>query len=359
MAKVLLTGDIHVAAHKDSLRRLQHCLDALKWVFETALEKEAHHIIFLGDLFQDREKIQVLPYQRTYEIIKKYVGEEGSPLKLHMLIGNHDMWFADKLDISSIIPLGSIPNVNIITKCETINIEGLDIDFLPFTLNPLDELEHFAYSQSPVLCGHIALHGAQLNTFYKTHADVSVEYEGDMVNVDAEKFRPWRRVFLGHYHAAQRIDNIEYVGSPLEINFAEAFQEKHLVLLDTETLETDYVINDFSPKHLIVKESELETFDLDNTFIKLEPKDISATNLVDLKKDLMESHNILTFEFSSPKGKEDVKTRHKIEDVQRIVACGQEEMLEEYIKEKGVPKGLDFDKLLATLKNICEKSQVE
>ena len=323
------------------------------------MHHEIHNIIFLGDLFQDREKIQVLPYQRTYEIISQYVGPSDCSLNLYLLIGNHDMWFADKCDISSVYPFGSVSNVRIINKCETINIGGLDIDFLPFTLNPLKSLDDFLGTSSRVLCGHLALHGAQLNTFYRTHADVSVEYDGDMVKVDSDKFTPWERVFLGHYHGAQRIGNIEYVGSPLQINFAEAFQKKHLVILDTETLTTQYVTNTFSPRHLIIREDKIDKFDLDNTFVKLEPNDISATNLVDLKKRLMENHDILTFEFSSSKSDKDEETKTKIEDMQNILTQDREEMLEQYLKAKGVPEGLDFDRLLELGKHICEKSQIE
>jgi len=357
LAKILLTGDLHVHPHKHSLYRLQDCLDAFKWVFRTALKEGIKSVIFLGDLFQDRERIQVLPYQRTYEIIKEYV--EGESLDLYLLIGNHDMWFADKRDVSSVYPLGSVPGVHIINRCETINIEGLDIDFLPFALNPLKSLEGFAGTRSRVLCGHSALDGAELNTLYKIQADVSVEYDGDMVKMDAKKFTAWERVFLGHYHGEQRIGHIEYVGSPLQINFAEAFQQKHLLTLDPETLETDYIINTFSPRHLILKEEELDYYDLKNTFVKLEPKDISATNLVDLKKNLVEEREVLTVEFASPKGQDDHEIKAKIEDVENMLMKDREEMLEQYLRAQKIPEELDFDKLLEIGKSICEESQIE
>ena len=188
------------------------------------------------------------------------------------------MWFANKTDVSSIYPLSPIKGVRIIRKCETINIGGLDIDFLPFTLNPLKSIETFTNSKSRILCGHIALDGAKLNTFYKTQADVSVEYDGDMVKVDADQFKPWKRVFLGHYHGEQKVGHVEYVGSPLQLNFAEAFQKKHVVELDTEDLSTTYIEYTFSPHHIIMTEDDLEDgrHDFKNSFIKCQPKDISA-----------------------------------------------------------------------------------
>ena len=362
MANILLFSDLHVHTHKGSLRRLQHCLDTLKWVFQTAVNRGIEEVVFLGDLFQDREKIQVLPYQRTYEIINQYAGGDNPQVKLYLLVGNHDMWYADKTDISSVYPFDAISNVKVIHKCCTLQIGDIPIDFLPFTLNPITSLSGFMHNPTgqpaSVLCGHIALDGAQLNTLYKTQADVSVEYDGDMVKVDADKFQPWKRVFLGHYHGAQKIKNVEYVGSPLQLNFAEAFQKKHIVVLNTQTLETEYIENTFSPAHLILNESEIDSCDLDNTFVKFQPKDIAATDLVDLKNRLTEQHNILTFEFQAPKRKEDDETKQHIAEAKNVLVQDREEMLAAYIKAVG-SDDLDPEQLLAIGKELCQKSQMQ
>ena len=360
MAKLLLFADAHIHTHKGSLKRLQHCLDALKWALQTAVDRKIDNVLFLGDLFQDREKIQVLPYQRTYEIINSYCG--GNPyLNLYMLIGNHDMWFANKTDVSSIYPFGSIKGIRIIRKCETINIGGLDIDFLPFTLNPLKSIEAFKQSQSKILCGHIALDGAQLNTFYKVQADVSVEYDGDMVKVGANKFQPWERVFLGHYHGEQKVGHVEYVGSPLQLNFAEAFQKKHVIELETEDLSTTYIENTFSPHHIIMTEDDWEDEHhvFKNSFIKFQPKDISASWLVDFKRQVIEKDGALSFEITAPKPQEDEVTKERIKDAKDAFLMNREELLEEFLGQATFPENIDSDKLLAIGKNIMQESQIE
>jgi DNA repair exonuclease SbcCD nuclease subunit len=359
MSKILLFSDAHVHSHKSSLKRLQHCLDALKWVFETAVDNDIKDVLFLGDLFQDREKIQVLPYQLTYEVLKKYCHGDDPKVRLHLLIGNHDMWFADKTGISSIYPFGSLSGVRIINKCETINIAGLDIDFLPFTLNPPKALEAFLTGNSSVLCGHIALDGAQLNTLYKTQADISVEYDNEMVKVDSKIFQPWKKVFLGHYHGAQIIKNVEYVGSPLQINFAEAYQEKHVIILDTDTLEQKYVVNTFSPQHLVISEDEVNDYDLNNAFVKIVTKLVGSAGVIDLKNQLTEKYDIQSIEFSPPKAADDKEIKITIENAQNVMVQDRGVMLEEYLKANAIPKHLDFDRLLDIGKKIVQKSQVE
>ena len=323
-------------------------------MFETAVKHNIKDILFLGDLFQDREDIQIISYHLTYEVLSHYLNKYD--INLYMLIGNHDMWFNNKTDISSIIPLGSLKNIRIIKEPETINISGFNFDFLPYTLNPLIGLGRLAKSDSNVLCGHLSLDGAQLNTFYHTHADISVEHEGDMVKVDADKFGKYKKVFLGHYHGEQRVKNVEYIGSPLQLNFAEAFQQKHIIIFDSDTFEQEYIINDFSPKHLIIKEKDISKYDLNNTFLKLEPSDINTTNLSDLKSKLSEQYNILTFDFSAPKYEEDEIIIEKVENIQNILVKDREILIEEYVKATGTT--LPYDELITIGKKIIQKSQV-
>ena len=56
--------------------------------------------------------------------------------------------------------------------------------------------------------------------------------------------------------------NVEYIGSPLQLSFGEAFQEKHLIIFDQDKKECEYILNDFSPKHLIIKSEDTVTFAL-------------------------------------------------------------------------------------------------
>ena len=128
--------------------------------------------------------------------------------------------------------------------------------------------------------------------------------------------------------------------------------------MDTETLETEYIKNTFSPRHLIVKENQLDEYDLNNVFLKLIPLDISAADLVDMKKQLMEDHAILTFEFASPPSSEDEETKQHIEDIKNILAQEQDEMLAQYAKAVG-HGDLEYDRLIKIGVELCQQSQME
>lgn len=97
----------------------------------------------------------------------------------------------------------------------------------------------------------MAVDGAKLNSKGST-ADVEIEHDGEMTKVSSNIFKNYKHVFLGHYHNAQTIaNNVEYIGSPLQLSFGELEDSKHIVIL--EIVNDDYIVNyvknNFSPQH--------------------------------------------------------------------------------------------------------------
>ncbi len=321
--QILVFTDLHITSHKNSLQRLQDCLDVLKWTFQTARERNIKDVLFLGDLFHDRQKIQIIAYHNTFKIFKEY-----DDLNIKLLLGNHDLWFYDKWDVSSVMPLSGLSHVEVIAEPTTLKIADLNIDFLPFTHNPIEILKQFN-PKSPVLCGHIALDDAMLNSLYATTSEVSVENEKDVVKVNKEVFSEWKKVLLGHYHCSQKLDNVEYVGSPLQLNFNEAFQTKHIAILDTKTLQLEYVENTFSPKHLILREDEVERNNLDNCFVQIQVENIDSSNIIDLRKKITEESKTNSLEFKGMKTK---NIQEHNETLQHKFDFGSGDCLEKYIK---------------------------
>lgn len=337
-AKILLFSDSHIHPHKNKIDRLYDCLAALEWVFTKSISMGINHLVFLGDLFHDRQKIWTMTYQKTYELFQRYSPQFSS---IHLLVGNHDMWFQDNWSITSLKPFSSIPKITVIDHPQTISINNLNIDFLPYTKDPLPYLKGFT-NPSAILCGHLAIDGAILNSVYNTLSQLElVEHDGEMVKISAELFSKWKRVFLGHYHGAQIIDDlIEYVGSPLELSFGEAGQEKHLLVLDTVNLTREYIVNDFSPRHIIVKSLE-ELADLPNTknFIRLEVENVDNIAINQVKKQLGDSVKFLEVKERKVQEKESEKQSFNLSGV-------NDNFLESYIK-------------FTNANNLCSKKLLE
>ena len=346
MSKILLFSDLHIHMHKNLMSRLEDGLKTVEWIFRTAIEHQITKLVFAGDLFQDRQKIHTISYEKTFNLIRKFM-ESYPDLELYLLVGNHDMWYNNKWDVSSISPLEAIRGVTVVNQCKTIEIlPGCPMDFLPYAKNPVEDIKKHFQKKSEILISHIAIDEAKLNSF--TRSEVSVEYDGDMTKIDVEKFAGWKKVFLGHYHLAQKLnDVVEYIGSPYELNFGEAFQQKHIIILNPETLETEYIINDFSPKHLIIKESQVDSYKLDGNFVQIIVEDITSTDIVDLRHKIVDKNKTASLEFKEQKKKEEIKDQQKPD-----FTSG--ETLERYVKTKQ-PPNLDYDKLLKIGKEICQQ----
>lgn len=250
MPKFLLFTDIHLHPHKKSEERLRDCLDCLVWVFETAKKNNIKNILFGGDFFHDRSKIESLVLHETFAILKKYL--DGS-INFYVLLGNHDLWYFEKTSISSASALAAFPNVYIIDKPEQIIIDNVSWHFVPFTHDPIDDINNLEKHnpQNSFLLGHLAVDGAKLNSKGST-ADVEIEHDGEMTKVSSNIFKNYKHVFLGHYHNAQIISsNTEYIGSPLQLSFGELEDTKNIIILEVtkDDYITNYITNTFSPQH--------------------------------------------------------------------------------------------------------------
>lgn len=352
MSKVLLFSDIHIHAHRKSSERLEHCLEALRWVFDTAIERNITEVLFLGDLFHDRQKMDTYGYVKTYDVFEEYL-YNNPKFNLYLLVGNHDMYFFKRWDISSVKPLRAFPTVTVIDKPCTLGIGKHAVDFLPYTHNPSQDLAKIESPAHELLCAHIAVDGAKLNLHYSTHSEVQVEHDGDMVIVGSNVYADWDQVFLGHYHGAQNIGtNAEYVGSPLQLSFGEAFEEKHIVIYDLDTKNKEYVKNNFSPVHFIIPAEDRSNYPLEGNYVKLLTEDLGAAEVIDLQREL-ESEKVATFEIK-PVPKQ-IK-EHLVEDAKAIL-YNRDEMLERYIDEVDKNSGLgnlDKEKLLSIGMKFCE-----
>jgi exonuclease SbcD len=362
--EILVFSDLHIHPHKRSAERLEDCLRVLDWSFQTALDRGIKNIVFLGDLFHDRQKIDVLTYQKTFEIFEKYLC--SLDFNVILLLGNHDLWHYEKLDVSSVNPLRNLPGVRVVNKpCVTKITDGAEqffLGLLPYTHNPIEDLkviekeweQNVPKEQKKVLGGHISVDGAVWNVKYNTMSEVTIEHDGDMIKVGPDIFKKWDKVFLGHYHAEQKLnDKVEYVGSPLQLSFGEAFQKKHVIIFETDTGKLEYIENNFSPKHYILNQEQLDDYDLEGQFVRLEVEDISSREMSDIRQRLVESSKVSSLEIKQTQKKED----HVVKDAKAIL-YKEEEMLEKYVDQANVDN-LDKSTLIKIGTAICHQSESE
>jgi DNA repair exonuclease SbcCD nuclease subunit len=344
MGKFILFSDIHIHPHKKSAQRLQDCLKALEWVFETAKARNVDAIMFGGDLMHDRQKIDTFTYYSTYKVLEKYAKEK---FKVYLVVGNHDMWFSNSREVSSVMPFDAIENIEVISKTCSKVIAGMNWHFLPYCHDPIKELKTVAYGcEEAYLLGHISVDGAKLNTAGSL-AEVVIEHDNDMVKVKSDIFGCYKRAFFGHYHCQQRLDEkkkIEYIGSPLQLTFGEAGDQKHIIFVDSNSDTIEYIVNDFSPVHLKLSPSEcakLSPEEISKNFICLVTDETCDTN--EAKKELQKlvDSGAASVQIKKEHQKMD---EHSIKDAKALFE-DESKILERYVQQVE-SSSLDKNKLI-------------
>lgn len=346
MGKAVVSADNHIHAHKGSVERLYDCLDVLKWVFETALANSIPDVFILGDLLQDRVKIHTLAYHGVFSLFKKYAVEEG--LKVHLLLGNHDCWQNNNWDVNTVAPLGSLPNVRVIDRPCSYEVQGRMIDWMPYAKDPARHL--LGLGKGDLLLGHLSIAEAQYSINRTQWSDLPVECETDMEKLEVERLNRWKKVILGHIHMAQNIGNVEYLGSPLELRSDECGVEKHIGILDLDTLAIDYVANDFSPRHLLVHESDIEKADLDNNFVTVIVEDAGHTSISDLKQRVNATAMPRKLEFVEAPKAQDLSGDPDVK-----LDISDKNVLRQWVQKNG-NKGLDEDRLVELAERLCQEA---
>ena len=198
-------------------------------------------IVFLGDWFHLKNKIQVPSYIKSFEVLKLY---KEAGIDITFLIGNHDSPQADSNELSILYSFNEYGKVIPLYDWE--DIDGMRFHYLSYT----KELPKFEMSSGTnILCGHL-----DINNFVM---------EGDFLctnGFNEESFESFYRVYSGHFHKHQVKNNIMFIGTPYQIKYSERFDDKGFVVFDTTDMSEKFVVYDRAP---VFKEIDSESEDAD------------------------------------------------------------------------------------------------
>lgn len=254
MRYVLLT-DIHFGNKGNSDEFNQQCLDFLNFVEQQTSNMDIDGAIFLGDWFHNRNAINVKTLKYGIEGIYKLgvIGRGNS----YMILGNHDLYYRDRRDVSSIIiPEGDI-GVEVIEEPLTIN----NMLLCPWLIAN-EDLSLLIKENKPeyVFC-HPEIPSFSFNKILKKNGEYNpIDYSGP------------KRICCGHFHLRQEKNNITYIGNCFSHDFSDVneWHNKGFAILDTDTNGIEYYEWQDAPKYCISKISELSSIEFgSNMYIKL------------------------------------------------------------------------------------------
>lgn len=231
--KLIFYTDIHMNAQftdfskayadEYTTDRFNTQLETLDSIYKKAAEIGAT-VVFAGDMFHERTKVDVNTFNRTYNILSKPEYESVGKIFLR---GNHDSINETMGSPSSIDLLAKLPNSHVVSIPEVITVGDVSLYMLPYsndnktmkeTINGWTSQASAKVTPCNILVAHLGVDGAFGVGNRKLEGPFTVD------DMHPEVFD---QVYLGHYHARQNLtDNVGYGGSTIENSFSDAGTEK-------------------------------------------------------------------------------------------------------------------------------------
>lgn len=310
MSKWLFIGDLHFGEKGNSEKFNGQIIDFLEWCIDLAEEKGIKRCVQFGDWFHDRHKINVETL--NYGIVgAEMLGEAFGKDKMFVLEGNHDLFYLERLDISSVNALA--PYVTVVVEPTEI---APGIIATPWITDGemWDKVVKMGESND-VLLAHLELNGFTVNDKYVMEHGFS-----------HRELARYSKVFTGHYHSIQEKDNILYLGTPYPITMNEANEQHGVFIYDDETMECEFV--EYEGIRVLSipydKLELLEGIDPASASIRIEfPDDLDDESLLEtIKQDLhLKNFEEVKIKYRGQKAKDLVETDVDVEHVEDIDAA--------------------------------------
>jgi len=242
MSKILIIGDTHLGlGYPNSVDKW---FNTHKEYFEKFLipliQKEMTEddiIIHCGDLFDNRSvvPINILNYaQDLLETISKIC-------RVHILIGNHDLYTKATNDVNTVKLYKYIPNITVYEEPTKIEFCGKSILMLPWVEKKQNQVETLKrFSGCDYLFCHSDLNGAKMHLTSVAHKNND--------KIDVEEFSGYKNVYSGHIHILQVTKNFTFVGNNFEMDRNDLGNQKGIFILDVIEETQRFIDNNISPK---------------------------------------------------------------------------------------------------------------
>lgn len=202
--KAAFFTDIHFGLRSNSLQHNTDCLAFVEWFIQTAEEEGCETCFFLGDWNHHRATINVQTLQFGLRALEKL---SAAFQRVIFIAGNHDLYYRDKRDVSSVEWAKHLPNVTVVT--DWISEGGVVV--APWLVG--GDWRKLQGLGGKYLFGHFEL------PYFYMNARVEMPDHGEL---QTEHLSGFEQVYSGHFHKRQHRGNVTYMGNAFPHNYADA-----------------------------------------------------------------------------------------------------------------------------------------
>lgn len=275
MAKFIFFSDFHAHVFDDFAKpdpqyindRFKAQMETLQKVFDIARENEAA-LIFGGDLFHKRAKIDDIVFNKVYAIFAR-----NRDVRTVLVRGNHDSRTNATHSEHWLESFQYLPHVTVAATPENIFVTddhgnefmvaaipySDDVGHLKEKINEFAERAKKDTEHETVLVAHIGVDGSEVG---KHSHRLEGAFEIGDLHPDVFKY-----VCLGHYHKRQFLggtNNVFYAGNTIQASFSDEGQDKGVFIVDTEHDNSAAFIPIQNKKFITVTEINENTQELVN-----------------------------------------------------------------------------------------------
>ena len=242
-SRVCCVSDIHIGVHQNKSNWHDITVKWAGWLRDELEKNNINDIIISGDLFHYRDEIAVNTIKVAYDVLSIW-----RDFNILVLVGNHDSYYKDRVDVNSLTILKGWPNITVIDTPEQLIHNDKKIMICPWgtTIREIDD--------SDIIFGHFEIETFKLNQH-------KVCTEGIK---SSQLLKKSDLVITGHFHLREerkyKNGTVLYLGSPYQMDFGDVESSKGYYILDIDSKKYTFTENNISPKHKKVTLSELVSY---------------------------------------------------------------------------------------------------
>lgn len=203
--KTVCFTDIHLGLRHNSVEHNKDCIEFIEWLICEAKSRGADTCIFMGDFHHHRSNINAQTQDYMIRALR-LLNDNFS--NTYFLVGNHDMYFRERRDVTSVNFASLFPNITLV---DSLLVKG-DVALIPWLVE--DEWKNIENIRTTYLFGHLELPG------FKMNAMVEMPDHGEL---NTSHFKHQKYVFSGHFHKRQSKGKINYIGNPFGHNYSDVW----------------------------------------------------------------------------------------------------------------------------------------
>ena len=234
--KIAIINDTHFGARNDNSNFNEYFYKFFDNIFFPYIKNNnIKTCIHLGDLMDRRKYVS---YKTSKDFRERFILPfQVLDINLHMLVGNHDIFFKNTNDVNSLQELvdGRFKKIHLYSEAQEVNFDGLPILFMPWinSQNYIYAMGMIDETKADICMGHLDINGFAMNK-----GQIVAEH-----GMDKSEFKKFDTVMSGHFHHKNDDGQIYYLGTPYELYWNDYDDPKGFHIFDTETRELERIVN--------------------------------------------------------------------------------------------------------------------